>query len=526
MKKYFFALCVCSLLYQNAQQILWEKTLGGKHSEYLYDMKATPDYGFIIAGSSLSDKTGNKEQANQGNLDFLLWKLDENGNTEWQQSFGTASADELYSVALTQDGGYILGGSSQTEQTDNPNYYNEDYVILKLNAKGEKEWEQRLGGIGQDKLLCVLPTQDGGYLAGGSSDSEAFESNPSLTPEQKSLLKNENSRGNMDYWLVKLNAAGKVLWQKTYGGLYFDLLRAIVPATDGGYLLAGYSNSPESKNGQGEKKENNQGEGDFWIIKIDNNGAIKWQKTIGTKADDQLFTTIATDSGFWLAGNTQQNGEADMYLIAIDTNGETLWKKTYSNGANDILISINPYRTAEGKTQYLLSGYLQDTTDKSADYIVLSVDEKGNIQWTKTLGGKESDRLQSTVQTRDGGFVLAGTSNSSAGKDKKQDNQGRDDFYIVKLLGKDTELSQKKGIEIYPNPTERFVNLIIDSELLQSGNAQLQVVDINGKLLQQLKITQSTTAVDLQHYQPGVYLFNISLNGKEQSVKVIKTMNN
>ncbi len=134
-----------------AQDILWEKSYGGKHSEYLFDAQPTPDYGFILAGSSLSQKTGNKTEAAAGDLDYWVWKMDEKGELDWQKAFGGSGADLLQAVRLTKDGGFILAGTSDSKKGDqkkDDGFGKEDFWIIKLNAKGGEQWQRTIGGAG------------------------------------------------------------------------------------------------------------------------------------------------------------------------------------------------------------------------------------------------------------------------------------------------------------------------------------------------------------------------------------------
>lgn len=115
----FKTFCIIGLLWcfsitTHSQDILWEKSYGGKHSEYLFDAQPTADYGFILAGSSLSNKTGNKTGENNGDLDYWVWKMDEKGELDWQKSFGGSGFDLLQSIKITRDGGFILGGTSSS----------------------------------------------------------------------------------------------------------------------------------------------------------------------------------------------------------------------------------------------------------------------------------------------------------------------------------------------------------------------------------------------------------------------------
>jgi hypothetical protein len=174
MKKNYLFLFLLSPLLIQAQDILWEKSYGGKHADYLFDAQPTADYGFILAGSSLSSKTGNKTDDNHGDLDYWIWKMDEKGDLDWQKSFGGSGFDLLQSIKNTRDGGFILAGTSNSPkdfQKKEPCKGLADYWVIKLDAKGEELWQRTLGGSGQDELLCAFQTRDGGYMLGGSSSS-------------------------------------------------------------------------------------------------------------------------------------------------------------------------------------------------------------------------------------------------------------------------------------------------------------------------------------------------------------------
>ncbi len=158
----------------NAQDILWEKSYGGKHADYLFDVQATADYGFILAGSSLSNKTGNKTDDNHGDLDYWVWKMNEKGDLDWQKSIGGSGFDLLQSIKNTKDGGFILAGTSNSSndfQKKDTCKGVSDFWIIKLDAKGEEQWQKTIGGSGQDELITAFQTKDGGYMLGGSSSS-------------------------------------------------------------------------------------------------------------------------------------------------------------------------------------------------------------------------------------------------------------------------------------------------------------------------------------------------------------------
>lgn len=429
MKQKLLILTLIISSYGIAQEIQWEKSYGGKQAEYLTDAIATADYGYILAGSSLSVKSGNKSDDNKGDLDYWIWKMKENGDPEWQKSFGGLGSDFLQSIDKTNDGGFILAGTSASDKGIDKlenSRGGEDFWIIKLNARGEQEWQKTIGGSGQEKLQTIHQTFDGGYIIGGSSSSYK-------TDEGEIGEKTKDTFGNLDYWIVKLDKIGKIVWQKTYGGIYYDELRSIEQSKDGGYIVGGYSNSPSSEIPQlgiGQKLDNNKGIGDFWVLKIDKDGNEQWQKTIGGDQDDQLYAVHQTYDGNFLVGgnsNSQATDEksknnssgTDFWILKLDQEGKTIWQETYNIGEVDVLTSLveNKDRTIllGGFAQSELAqnpnfGAKQKETESINDFVAIKINENGEETWRRTVGSDGEDLLKKAIETRDGGYLLAGTS--------------------------------------------------------------------------------------------------------------------
>jgi len=420
----FLLLSFCKI---TAQDIMWEKSFGGRHAEYLSDIQPTADYGFILGGSSLSEKSGNKNTANKGDLDFWIWKMDEHGEPEWQKNFGGNETDILKCIKNTKDGGFILAGNSSSSigfDKKEDCRGGSDYWIIKIDAGKEEIWQRTFGGKGQEDLTSIICTLDGGYLIGGSSNSD-FSKEPNSLNEKK-----ENSRGGMDYWIIKLDSNGKEEWQKTYGGCYNDLLKSMASTKDGGYIIGGNSNSTNS----GEKADVNFGIGsDYWIIKIDAYGSIIWEKTIGGDKDDQLEVVINTkDRGFLIGGSSLSgasmskdctNGKgSDFWIVKFDEDGSIIWQETYDFGFDDVLTSI----TENADQSYLIGGYtVTKDGEKSGDYIGLKISEKGDQLWDYVVGSDGEDILQKLIETRDGGYILAGTANPETKIKRKKGSNNR-----------------------------------------------------------------------------------------------------
>ncbi|PIF32652.1 putative secreted protein (Por secretion system target) [Flavobacterium sp. 9] len=551
MKNHYLLLLLLFPLIMQSQDILWEKTYGGIHADYLFDAQPTADYGFILAGSSLSDKTGNKEGNNNGDLDYWIWKMNETGDLDWQKSFGGSGFDVLQSIKNTRDGGFILAGTSNSPndfQKKDPCKGGTDYWVIKLDATGAEQWQRTIGGNGQDELLCAFQTRDGGYMLEGSSSSSP-EITEDLIERSSSLdkpdlyRKSEKSRGNMDYWIVKLDKSGVIEWQKTYGGEYADILRSMEQTTDGGYILGGYSNSPES----GDKTEALKGIGDYWILKINNIGAIEWQRSYGGNGDNQLYVIHQTEDGGYIAGGNSNstspitslggivsNG-TDYWVLKLDEKGAVVWSKTYDFGKTDILTSL--IENTDGT--YLVGGYSQSENisregiiskakgvtkkNKEEGYIALKIDEKGEEIWKKIIGSNGEDVLQKLFETRDGGYLMAGTSKSSTSKNKNS-SIGGNDFWVVKVKDQlKPDKLKRKSIEVIPNPVVTYTNIIIGYEY-ETGTAT--VVDMAGRILKQFNISGQTIPIDFSYYAEGIYVINIKTNVQSDGVKVIKRITN
>ncbi|WP_310554476.1 T9SS type A sorting domain-containing protein [Flavobacterium sp.] len=525
-----------------AQDILWEKSYGGKHAEFLFDAVPTPDYGFILAGSSISNKNGNKSDNNKGDLDYWVWKMDEKGDLDWQKSFGGAGVDLLQSIKLTKDAGFILAGTSTSNSGEfktQDSKGDADFWIIKLDAKGGEMWQKTIGGNGQEKLQSISRTTDGGYIIGGSSASDKTPKDEKGTADKYG--KTENSQGNLDYWVIKLKENGDIEWQKTIGGEYIDELKSIEQTKDGGYILGGYSNSPVS----GNKTDKNIGVGDYWIVKLDKIGTIEWQKTVGGDQDDNLFALTQTNDGGFIAGGNSNSGATDskskgnsngtdFWVVKFDEKGEILWQETYNYGKTDVLTSI--VENTDGTL--LIGGYAQSevdsqkTKDQSAigmgkktdkegisDYIALKITAKGEEIWSQTVGSKGEEVLKKLLETRDGGYLLAGTSQGEKSRDKNT-AIGGSDFWVVKLKDKTKLEKVKIKLEVLPNPVVTFTNVIVNFEYT-SGEATLY--DLNGRQLNQSKIHgEHTIPFDMSALPSGLYIIDIKTNGGQEGIKVIK----
>ncbi len=497
-----------------SQKVLWEKTIGGKYSEYLFDMTPTPDNGFILAGSSLSNKSGNKTKDGNGNLDYFIWKMDKDGEEEWQLSFGGSGVDILKSIISTNDGGYMLGGYSNSnisaDKTDSLRGLN-DIWLVKLNAKGGVDWQKTIGGIGDDKLVQIKQIKGGGYIVVANSNS-------TISGE-----KHDKNLGGLDYWVLKLDKSGNIIWQKTFGGIYNDEVKSVLLTRDNEIIIGGSSNSPI-----GEFKHfDTNGGFDFWILKLDSEGNLKKQKVFGGKSDDFLTDIIESENGFIIAGTSSSNGGGnksvnsekhnDFWVIKTDFDFENDEQFSYDFKGDDYLTSII---YDSNSNEILLGGFQIDEKTSKKSYISLIANDKGENIWNKKFSTEGSDLLRKVAHTRDGGYIFAGNSDGKVSGDKKV-SQGLHDYWVVKLKRERNESETKFEIklEAFPNPTEQYSNIVINHEY-EEGT--LSIVDLAGRVLYTESIYYDMVPIDLGNYPQGIYVIHVKTDVFNGSIKIIK----
>ena len=351
---------------------------------------------------------------------------------------GANGTDNQTCMVKTTDGGFIAGGisnaSMSADKTDSVRGKLSafDFWLVKYTANGKIQMDKTIGGDKEDQLTCIIQTSDGGYLVGGYSASGIYAD------------KTDTLRGITDYWIVRLNAQGKILWDKTYGGSGSDILTTFKETTDGGFILAGISNS----NISGEKTQNRYGGSyDVWLVKTDGDGKVKWDKTLGDSYFDGCTSIFETaDGGFILAGDTENSftGGSDYMVIKTDATGNQQWRKLYGiNALDDQDYLTKMIYCSDGN--YLLAGYSDSQkggtkTEPSKggfDYWLVKIKADGTYLWDKTLGGTADEFPTDLMECSDGSYLVNGHSSSGISGDKTEPNRGventTDDYWTTKI---------------------------------------------------------------------------------------------
>lgn len=286
------------------------------------------------------------------------------------------------------------------------------------------EWQKSIGGSAVEEAKSIQQTTDGGYIVAGYTNSN----NGNVT----------GNHGNSDFWVVKLATTGTIQWQKTLGGTGDDYACSIQQTNDGGYIVAGYTNS---NNGD---VTGNHGNNDYWVVKLSATGTIEWQKTLGGTQNEYAYSIQRTsDGGYVVAGNTTStnsdvtanNGGSDIWIVKLSSTGSIQWQKTLGGTVNDFAKSIQ--QTTDGG--YIVAGYAAsidgDVTGVQGgfDYWVVKLTATATIAWEKTAGGSSTDIALSIQQTSDGGFIVSGVTSSNDGDVTGYSGGFGYDTWVVKL---------------------------------------------------------------------------------------------
>ena len=292
--------------------IEWQKTFGYAGADSGTSVIETNDNGFLVIG--ILDVTASGGEGNTSRTvsrhaggDYWALKLNAFGDIEWSQYFGGNFTDTPEDVVQTEDNGFIVIGGSDSNDTDiGSNIGSYDFWAIRLSQTGTLVWEKSFGGDQIDEARAIVPSGDGNYIIAGDTRSDSNDVS--------------NYKGGADLWLIKISPNGDLIWEKTIGGTNFDVARAMNVTSDGQLLLAGSSRSSDIDVSE------NKGQNDFWMLKTDNNGNLIWEKTFGGSNIDFAYgITELTDGSIVAVGDTSSNdgdifenqGFSDMLIIKL-----------------------------------------------------------------------------------------------------------------------------------------------------------------------------------------------------------------
>jgi len=491
----------------SAQDVLWQKDILSSSQNFLSQVTPTLDLQYLITGSSIQSKKISTESKQNSGYDFHLVKLNQKGEEVWEKYFSGTNHDYLSASLSTQDGGFLLAGTSFSgkgldKKEDSSG--GSDIWVIRINELGEELWQKTIGTSFDEEAKSVIQTTDLGFFVAGN------------------VQNTEKGYGSKDVIIVKLDKNGKEISQMIMGGKGLDEIEKMIPTKDGGVLLGIYSRS----NKGGSKKTENYGEGDYWIIKLNKDGKVEWEKNYGGIEDDHLRTMAMTATGFVIGGESRSNrsgnknvdiGEGtDIWLIALNEKGDEIWQKSYSFKNRDILMSLNVVSNAKDSESkgFLLGGYTRAEgriTENDETFWMLYLNQNGDEVWRKYINGnsrQKEERLSDLSMGRDGSIILAGTSTEELGKEN---------WKIVKLGDKQVEgVIERLPIKIYPNPVTDYCYAEIGFDFKE---AEISIYDMAGRQLQTLITKNRVTKINTSNIVQGAYVMVVKAHTQDNQIQ-------
>lgn len=475
-----------------------QNTLGGTGSDVPSDLVKTADGGFLLVGSSGSPVSGDKTQPSFGYTDYWVIRVDSAGNKIWDKTFGGTNDD--YGVAGIElpDHSFVIGGYSYSAANGNKtsmNYGITDYWLVKIDSSGNKIWDLSLGADYFDLLTDLTLTADNNILVTGYSNSD------------NTGIKSENSLGSFDYWILKLDTSGSILWQNTIGGNKLEKTTKTQQLIDGSFLILGGSSSSTS----GDKTSQSFGGMDYWPIRLNNTGNLIWQGTYGGDSTDIANAAFMTaDGGFVIAGESLSGisgqktlplfGNTDLWIIRSNSLGGLLFQNAAGNNYEDRVIDI----TADDSTICVMLNSNSHISGNKAVYPRGGIDpwfinydyflQEGKQY---TFGGYQNDQLVSFVPAYPG-FILLMNSSSGIEAEKTDPLIGVTDFWLAQLTFL-TNFNEIKG----------SITIDLDSNnILSSGDYRIPYHRINLFNNQAFSFTDNNGNYTIYTGDTGMYYIN------------------
>ncbi|WP_028978779.1 T9SS type A sorting domain-containing protein [Sporocytophaga myxococcoides] len=514
---------------------LWLRIYGGSQDDKIAYLTQAIDGGYIIAGTTKSSD-GDITDGNNGEYDIFLLKVDNNGDQQWNKTFGGSKNEELVDFILTPDNNYLIGSNTLSNNGDITDGNNgaSDYWLLKIDALGNKIWNKTFGGSNDDRLVKVSPAANGGYIVAGNS----FSTNGDIT----------DHKGEEDFWIVKTNNSGTKLWTKSLGGSDEEDLTNMITMPDGSSIFGGYT---QSSNGD---ILNFHGVQDCFVAKLDQSGNKIWAKAYGGSDVEFPYSKsilLPTANGGFTMAAISSSDDGD---INLPNSFEGLW--IFKASSQGIITSSRIYASAvvTGDILNIPGGGLlvavatrenggDVTTPPHGpiflfyDHWIFKTDQYGNIIWDGTYGSSYEDYASTIQTTPDGGILITGTGGAFDG-----DIEGPAGFsgaWIYKLkddancgnlrtAGHSSAYEASSTNDIsniaYPNPFSDKLTLKMDLE--KDASVVIQIYNEQGveikKICGEYQKGNNEININTSELQRGIYLFKVAQNEKVSSLKVVK----
>jgi hypothetical protein len=356
-----------ALLNKDGEKV-WEDSFGGRGADGGNDVLGTSDGGYISVGYTNAYGSGKN--------DVWIIKTDFNGEKQWSRVYGGKLDDYGWGVTESDDGGYVIAGETFSFGSGQSDIY-----LLKIDSNGNMKWNTTFGGLAEDVAYSVVNSNDGGFIVAAQTKSYG--------------------KGGSDGMIVKFDSKGIKQWNRLFGGKGLDYLKSITVDSLKGYILAGGSRSFNDGDNQG------------WVLSVNNDGYLRWEKTYGDVGEDGFnMITRTKDGGFVAVGSSASffsKGMKDVIMIKLDSAGQKLWMNLYGGRENDIGNAVNECKDGG----FIIAGETTSYGKGKSDILLIKTDQLGKEKWKTTVGSVGVDIGNSVQELTKGGYIISGTSTIS-----------------------------------------------------------------------------------------------------------------
>lgn len=454
-------------------QSTFEKRIGGTGTDSGRSVEQTSD-GYLTVGHTTTNSSGW--------ADIYVTKSDLNGSLLWEKKLGGSGLDLGFTIDRTSDGNFLISGTTTSFGTGG-----EDAYLIKINGDGEVIWEKYYGGWYSERIEAAYEDNNGDIISVGIASGSGGV--------------------GTDLFLLKTDDDGNEIWQRTFGGAEYDAGNVVVPAQDGGYVVAGQTMS------------NGEPNGDYYILKVDSDGNKIWDKTYGGIGIEEAKDIIATsDGGYLVLGDAETNsaGGDDGWLMKLDGDGDLVWDKMFGGDKKEAFKNVS--ETNDGGL--LLIGHTRSFGLVNPDMWVIHTDNEGNVIWERKFGQGGHEHGYDVKQTPDGGFIIVGHSDYEDGMNEQ--------IYLVKLNSQGTFDSTNtsvsspavvKNMNIFPNPSNGIFSIEVNESM---KGYEMWLMDLSGKVLDKLTVEgEGTQRFDLSYLNRGVYIGEVRNSGERFVSRIV-----
>jgi len=501
--------------------IQWQQCYGGSDDDI--GLSVLPSYnGFFLFG--LSSSTDGQVSGNHGNTDLWLVSVDSSGNFLKSACFGGSEFDPAEQMKACPEGGYILlGGPFSTDGTVTNNHGGSDYWLIKTDREGDLQWQKCFGGSVNDMGSDLVVTSDSGFLCTGSS----WSTNGDVT----------GNHGVYDYWVIKVDKNGNLKWENSFGGTSMDNGLGLSETNDGGMILGGNTGSFD-----GDVQCEHHSEIDAWVVKLDSLGDIEWERCYGGSNTESVIRILPREDGSYiLLGTTDSDdgdvsgnhGGFDFWVLKIDHEGNIIWQKCFGGSYDDDPIFFK--RLSDGN---FIAGGLTMSNDGDVsgnhsfegyrDMWIFKFTPQGDLLWQQCFGGTDNEYMHDVLELSDERLLIIGntyTPNNTG--DVQCTYRGFSDMWLLMvedstLTGVKESMESYNELKVFPNPASGSVTFSCGSKS-RSGEIAIQITDQLGRMVKEL-ILPSTGSEITWHTgtaYPGVYIYFYTIDNIKRTGKIV-----